>query len=417
MEYSLEELNYFRLCRIVINLVPERLRKIFKQEWDFLYSTTVCGTWQDTPQNGSDFYHKETKRKKAAMNGRYLNIIRNGNSTEWDCSCLFSAILYSSSIGTTLSPTVKKNVDDLRQVRNEIAHITENTLTDAQFQSYAGRVLNSFTSLALPINEIEEIKNQTDFPTAEVEDLKKQIADLKTALDQTTSELEETKNELQSKQDDLSATKEENEVLTQEINSKSEPFCSLTFTPPHEIIRRSNDLAKITKRMKELYNRSNRAVSTIYLSGNPGCGKSQLARQLGEEFYSERSRDTGGLTFVATLDAETLESLTDSYISLATKLGITEYAITEMEKSKRKKPEETLKQAINMVSKKIAKFSNWLIIADNVVDLPLVRRYLPQTASKEWGHGQVLITTQDSNTIPSNAPHTYHVSLHEGMQR
>ncbi|XP_078362824.1 uncharacterized protein LOC144646975 [Oculina patagonica] len=417
MEYSLEELNYFRLCRIVINLVPEGLRKIFKQEWDFLYNTTVCGTWQDTAQNGSDFYHKETKRKKATMNGRYLNIIRNGNSAEWDCSCLFSAILYSSSIGTTLSPKVKKNVDDLRQVRNDIAHITENTLTDAQFQSYAGRVLKAFTLFGLPIIEIEEVKNQTGFPTAEVEDLKKQIADLKTALDQTTSELEETKNELQSTQDDLSAAKEENKVLTQEINSKAEPFCSLAFTPPHEIIRRSTDLAKITKRMQELYNKSNIAVSTIYLSGNPGCGKSQLARQLGEEFYNARSRDTEGLIFVATLDAETLESLTDSYIALATKLGITEYVITEMEKSKRKKPEETLKQAMCMVSKKIAKFSNWLIIADNVVNLPLVRRYLPQTASKEWGHGQVLITTQDSNTIPSNAPHTYHVSLHEGMQR
>ncbi len=418
MEYSLEELNYFRMCRIALKVVPVGLRKIFKQEWDFLYSTTLCGSWKGTAQNGSDFYHKETKcGKKTAMNGRYLNIIRNGNTAKWDCSYLFSAILYSNAIGTTLSPTVKTNVDDLCQVRNDIAHITEDTLTDAQFQSYAGRVLTAFTSLGLPIIAIDDVKNQTGFPTAEVEDLKKQIGDLKTELDQTKSELETAKNKLKSTQDDLSDEKGKNEALTQEINSKVEPFCCLTFTPPHEIIRRSSDLTKITKKMQELYDRSNGAVSTIYLSGNPGCGKSQLARQLGVEFYNVRSRDTDGLIFVATLNAENLESLADSYITLARKLGITEYTITQMEKSKRKKPEETLKQAICMVSKKIATFSNWLIIADNVVDFPLVRSYLPQTASKEWSHGQVLITTQDSNTIPSNAPHTYHKSLHEGMQR
>ena len=45
-----------------------------------------------------------------------------------------------------------------------------------------------------------------------------------------------------------------------------------------------------------------------------------------------------------------------------------------------------------------------MIIADNVIDLRLVRNLLPQTGSKEWGHGQVLITAQDSGTIPQNAP-------------
>ena len=413
MEYSLEQLNYFRICRIIVKLVPAGLRKIFKQEWDLLYSATLCGIWQDTPQNGSDFHLKETmpKRRKPAMDRRYLNIIRNGNTAEWDCSCLFSAILYSDSIGTTLSPAVQKNVDDLRKVRNDIAHITEDTLTDAQFQSYAAIVLNAFNSLGLPIIDFDEVKNQTGFPTTEVEDLKKQIGDLKNELKQTKSELETTKNELQSTQNDLCAAREENEVLTQEINSKVEPFCSLTFTPPHEIIRRSSDLARITTHMQELYDRSNGAVSTVYLSGNPGCGKSQLARQIGEEFYSARSRDPEGLVFVTTLNAENLESPADSYITLATKLGITEYAITEMKKSRSKKPEETLKQALCTVSGKIATFSNWLIIADNVVDLKSIRSYLPQTASKEWGHGQVLITTQDSISIPPNVPHTFHESL------
>ena len=59
----------------------------------------------------------------------------------------FFAILYSDSIGTSLGPAVYNEIDDVRQVRNEIAHITEATLTDADFQACVDSVLNAFTSL------------------------------------------------------------------------------------------------------------------------------------------------------------------------------------------------------------------------------------------------------------------------------
>ena len=184
MEYSQEELNYFRLCYVVFNLVPVGLRQIFKQEWDFLYKTTLRGEWKDSPQNGSDFYNNETKASRK-RNARCLATIQNGDTAEWDCTCLFFAILYSDSIGKTLSPAVYNDVDNIRQVRNGIAHITEASLTDADFQTSVDRVLNAFTSLGLPITEIQEIKNQKNFPTNEVEQIKKQVRDLQAELDQT----------------------------------------------------------------------------------------------------------------------------------------------------------------------------------------------------------------------------------------
>ena len=278
--------------------------------------------------------------------------------------------------------------------------------------------------MGLPVHAIEDVKNQSGFPTEEVKDLKKRIDVLKTELDQTKTELDQVKsdldtttNALQKTQVGLSSVKEENKVLTQEINSKIESFSSLPFMPPHDIIRRSSDIKRITNKMQELYDGSNDKVSTIYLSGNPGCGKSQLARQIGDDFYNFKSRHSDtGLTFVATLNAKTLETLADSYVALAKRLGITEYAITEMEKSKTSNPADTIKKAMSMIPSKVAKFKSWLIIVDGVVDLPMVRSYLPQTASNEWGHGQLLITTQDSTAIPSNAPLTYHESLSQGMQ-
>ena len=105
-----------------------------------------------------------------------------------------------------------------------------------------------------------------------------------------------------------------------------------------------------------------------------------------------------------------------SYGALAKRVGITEHAVTEMLKSKTSNPSDTLKKAMSIIPSKVAKFGSWLMIVDGVVDLRMVRDYLPQTASNDWGHGQVLITTQDSTAIPLNAPHTYHETLSQGMQ-
>ena len=391
----MEQLNFFRACYISFNLVPQGLRKVFKQEWDLVYKTSPSGEWKDVSQNGSDFYSKESG-KSHTKNARPLATIQRGNTAEWDCSCLVFAILYSDCIGSTLSPAVRKEVDDLRQVRNYIAHLKEAEITDTEFQNYVARVLAAFSALKLPIKDVNDIKNQTDFPTAEVERWKKQVNDLKA--------------ELQSKQEEV-------EALTQEINSKVESFCTLTFKPSHKIIKRSSDVTRIMKKLDELYNESNGAISTIYLSGIPGCGKSQLARQLGEDIYKRRLQENDSLTFVATLNAETLDSLADSYSSLARHLGITEYTLTNLETSTKGKPREKIRCLKGVIYPKTKHFSRWLIIVDNVVDLSLVLRDLPPTGSEEWGHGQVLITTQDSSSIPFNAPLTYHESLSHGMDR
>ena len=396
----MEQLNFFRACHISFNLVPQGLRKVFKQEWDLVYKTTPSGEWKDISQNGRDFCSKESGKSRT-RNKRLLATIQSGNTAEWDCSCLVFAILNSDCIGSTLSPAVRKEVDGLRQVRNDIAHLNEAEITDTEFQNYVARVLAAFNALKLPIKEVNDVKNQTDFPTAEVKSLKMQADKLK-------ADLQLTQETLQSKQEEV-------EALTQEINSKVESFCTLTFKPSHKIIKRSSDVTRIRKKLDELYNESNGAISTIYLSGIPGCGKSQLARQLGQDIFDRGWHENDSLTFVATLNAETLDSLADSYSSLARHLGITEYTLTNLETSTKGKPKEKIQYLKRVIYPKTKHFSSWLIIVDNVVDLSLVLRDLPPTGSEEWGHGQVLITTQDSSSIPFNAPLTYHESLSDGM--
>ena len=119
----------------------------------------------------------------------------------------------------------------------------------------------------------------------------------------------------------------------------------------------------------------------MYLSGNPGCGKSQLPRKIGQEFFSKR---TGELAIVATLNAESVETLAESYLNLGRRVGITEYALTSLENLKREKPVEAIGQLHLLIRSKVSTFTEWLIIADNVVVLRSVQDFLPsQTGSKE----------------------------------
>ena len=405
MKYTSQQLNYFRACHIAFNLIPEGLRTVFKQEWDFLYKATAFGEWKDTPKNGLDFYNNESRIKHKRY-GRLLAIIQSGNTAEWDCTCLFFAILYSDTIGKTLSPGIMKEVDDLREVRNAIAHKNDAELIDADFQNFVGRVLNAFTSLGLPVNKINDIKHQTDFPTVDSNALKVQADNFQADLQTKEIEAYILTSELQSK-------KKEVETLTHEINSRVESFCILTFKPSHPIIRRVNDVTKIMKKLDELQNESKGAISTVYLSGFPGCGKSQIARQVGQEIFEKRWREGEDLTFVATLNADTLDSLVESYCCLARHFGITDNALANLEASRN--PPEKLEFLKTLIFSKTKQFSNWLIIVDNVVDLSSVQGDLPPSGRKELGHGQVLITTQDISSIPVNAPLTYHESLSKGM--
>ena len=76
---------------------------------------------------------------------------------------------------------------------------------------------------------------------------------------------------------------------------------------------------------------------------------------------------------------------------------------------------EKLEQFQRLVTPKMKEFSSWLLIIDNVIKLEDVRRYWPACGSKEYGFGQILVTTQDSSTIPDNGSHSHCISLSRGM--
>ena len=432
--YSQEQLNYFRICHIATDILPTALRSLFKQEWDNRYQTTY-GEWKDKPQNGLNFKNGESPANQR-KNVRLLATMVNGDRTEWDCTMLFYAILFSDSIHG-LSPLIKTNVDDLRKFRNEdFAHMTEGQLSNTDFSIIIGKVETAFRNLGLSTVDIQTVSKQKSFPTDELQNVKtsnqKLTRDLQTkdaelrnkdtklqernvALREKHAELQDKVAELQENKERLKTTEEQRKVFEEQLHREVRPFCVLPPRPPHVIACRDCDVAKVTQKLLNLRRASENSLSYCYISGNPGSGKSQLAGLVAENFYKETRKDTTASSCVMTLNAENLESLLASYLSLARKLSCPAYTITVTENSKDLNIKEKVAIIKDLITTKIHLYSSWLLVIDNVTNLTKMGQFLPKRGNEQWGKGQLLITTQDCSCIPPESPITSHLSISKGM--
>ncbi|XP_068736191.1 uncharacterized protein [Montipora capricornis] len=387
-EYTEEQLNYFRICSITTctDVITEGLRTIFKQEWDSRYKATL-GEWKDQPKNGLDFKNGEssTTRKR---NAKLLKTMVNGNTAEWDCTMLFYGILYSDCIGRSLKSLIRSSVDDLRNFRNQdFAHLPQGNLTKLEFQNAVGKVLVAFQALTLSDVRIKEVTNQTSFPTSEL-----------------TKVLQQVKK-----------TEQRRKTLEEQLQREATPFCVLPPKPSHPVARRYREVLEIDQKLKRLKEANENCLSYLYISGNPGSGKSQLAALVAKKWFDEETSDASTKTFVMTLDAQNLDSLLESYYSFARHLRCPEDAVSDIMKDKDMDSKKKIANIKSLISTKVELYSSWLLIVDNVVRLNEISHHLPQTGNSSWCKGQVLITCQDTAAIPSETCAINHISVSEGM--
>ena len=440
--YSEEELNYFRVCHIATVILPPALRLLFKQQWDNRYKAAY-GEWRDTPQNGLDFKNGESPANQR-KNARLLATMINGDRAQWDCTMLFYAILYSDSVGRGLSPLIGINVDNLRKFRNEgFAHLREGQLSNADFSIIVGNVERAFRALGLATADIQTVSKQKSFPTGELQNVKTdnqrltqdlqtkdaELQDKVAELQEKTTELleknvelqeekdklQEKRAELQENKDRLKTTEEQRKVFEDQLQHEVEPFCVLPPRPPHVIASRDSDVARVSQKLTTLRKTNVNSLSFCYVSGNPGSGKSQLAGLVAENFYKEARKDTSAPSFVMTLNAENLESLLESYFSLARKVSCPVYTITSTENSKDLNAEQKIAIIKDLIATKIHLYSSWLLVIDHVTNLARMAQFLPERGNEQWGKGQLLITTQDCSCIPPESPITSHLSISKGM--
>ena len=285
-EYTDEQLNYFRICFITTDMITEGLRTIFKQEWDNRYKATF-GEWKDEPRNGLDFKNQESPRNQT-RNARLLATMVNGNRAEWDCTKLFYAILYSDCIGRGLNAVVRSNVDDLRNFRNEgPAHSPRGKVNETEFQTAVGKVVVAFQALGLSDLKIQEIRTQKSFPTGELRKVLQEVNHLK---------------------DVLKETEKHRKVLEEQLQTEAPAaFCILPPKPSHDVAERNHELAEIAQQLKQLKETNESRLISLYISGNPGCDKSQLAGLAAKKFFDDKKQIASKNTFVMTLNAQSLD--------------------------------------------------------------------------------------------------------------
>ena len=394
-EYTKEQLNYYRICYVTTDILTEGLRCVFKQEWDNRYKATL-GEWKDDPKSGMDFYNRESPRNQK-RNAHLLVTITNGVRAQWDCTMLFYAILYSDCIGGGLSTAVKTSVDVLRKFRKEeFAHMPRGFLTDADFQNAISQVRGAFQSLGLSSStkQIADVKNQTSFPTEELRLIMNKVDDL---------------------EEELRQEKQQRKVLEDQLEKEISPFCVLPPKPSHHVTERNREANEITKQLKQLKEANKNDISYLYISGNPGSGKSQLAGLVARRFFDEAKAIPSAAPCVMTLNAASPDSLLESYASFVRQLRCPEYAVTNTLNSRDIKIEEKIANLKTLVATKIDLYTTWLLVVDNVSSMSWIHAYLPERGNEQWSNGQVLITTQDVKSIPSTNSFVKHLSISRGM--
>ena len=148
-------------------------------------------------------------------------------------------------------------------------------------------------------------------------------------------------------------------------------------------------------------------VRTVYLTGQPGSGKTELARQYGEQFKNATSPGNTSKSLVITLDAKTEESLLKSIKEVMQKLQPS----IDME------PTHGLVILMKQLRDYLLGYNGaWLLVIDDMFENEF-NHLLPQPGSKEWGGGQVLVTTQDNNLVQACHQAAKKLSLNEGMTR
>ena len=340
------------------------------------------------PEDGEEFYRGESRHNRE-KNEKHLKIMVEGNTAEWDCTKLFYAICYSDCISWELMTAHKKALEKLRKARNEFyAHVPRGEIKSAEFEFIIKEVEYALLDLGLSTRKIRVIRKQTSFPTKE---LNKVLAKVK-------------------------SLEQEMKVLEAQLRKEISSFCVLPPKPSHEVADRDCEVAEIAKQLKELKKANENRLSYLYISGNPGSGKSQLAGLVAKRYSDVVNAIPNYTLFVMTVNAESPSTLLESYVSLARKLKCSEYAITNTLKSPHLKSEEKIAHMKSLIGTKIELYTTWLLVVDNVKSISKIHAYLPESGNEQWARGQLLITTQDSASVPPMSPCVNHVSVSKGME-
>ncbi|XP_046849723.1 uncharacterized protein LOC124443232, partial [Xenia sp. Carnegie-2017] len=305
---SREKRNNYFIQEILTNVVEKKLADLFIQEWDKHYIKSL-GRWENTNVSGQKLFNIE-KTKKKPHDKHILHTFQDGDTSKWDCTTMFAAILFSNSVGTKLDPKVRDAVNEIRNVRNKFTHVNKGKVSDTEFHKMVGDIEKSFKDVGFSFTEINQIKCE---------------------------------------------------------RNRFDSFQVLPCKPNHHVVKRTTLLNQITADLNNLRSTNNNELTYYYISGNSGSGKSQLARQICDEMFNSVDWENK-TTFVMTLEGKDADSLLKTYNELCQRLNIHEHLIENVLK-KVKSSEDRIKHFHFLLTQKLKSWKIWWIVVDNVVEL------------------------------------------------
>lgn len=210
---------------------------------------------------------------------------------------------------------------------------------------------------------------------------------------------------------------EEELTIHEQLSMETRTVCQLITSQYPTVIQRPKEVSFVLNKLDEVESSNTSGNATVYICGPHGCGKSELARQVASKLFNQNMNGTKDPTVMAVLDAETEDSLLCSYItfakdilgnSLHIKMAVTPKGLTTGQRIRLLKC---------IIERQLKRYSNWVIIIDNVHCLEQFSSYWPKPGSEEWGCGKIIITSTDSKATKAFcSKQSGHVTISRGMQ-
>ena len=198
------------------------------------------------------------------------------------------------------------------------------------------------------------------------------------------------------------------------VKNRYKSFKILPLRAPKEIAYRSQKIDAKLHELDTLRNSGKGKLTYYYISGNPESGKSQLARRLCRDSFIRVNWESE-TAFVMTLKAKNAEVLLDSYRRFSWRLNCGETELETIMNSDQSN-EGKIIELRSLITTKIKTWKKWWIIVDNVEDLDMIYPLLPQMGDKDWNNGQIILTVQNTTSVPDDSSLTKHISIGDGTE-
>ena len=131
-----DEERFLRLARILLDDMPTHLRTMFRTKFQARFNFA----WGENRTSGEFFVASFNSPRTPR---HITDVIRHGDSHHFDCTALFTCLLFSGTgillptprpLGTRIHPYLdSERIDQLRVMRNELAHATSASLPRGTF--------------------------------------------------------------------------------------------------------------------------------------------------------------------------------------------------------------------------------------------------------------------------------------------